>query len=33
MRGGVTRFAPMLGAEARDVRLTGWANALARVLQ
>jgi glycerol kinase len=33
MRGGVTRFAPMFGAEARDVRLTGWANALARVLQ
>ena len=33
MRGGVTRFAPMLGAEARDVRLTGWSNALARVLQ
>ena len=33
MRGGVTRFAPMLGAEARDVRLAGWANALARVLQ
>ena len=33
MRGGVTRFAPILGAEARDVRLAGWANALARVLQ
>jgi glycerol kinase len=33
MRGGVTRFAPMLGAEARDVRLAGWADALARVLQ
>ena len=33
MRGGVTRFVPMLGAEARDVRLAGWSNALARVLQ
>jgi glycerol kinase len=33
MRGGVTRFAPMLGSDARDVRLAGWANALARVLQ
>ena len=33
MRGGVTRFAPMLGAEARDIRLAGWSNALARVLQ
>jgi glycerol kinase len=33
MRGGVTRFTPMLGAEARDVRLAGWSNALARVLQ
>ena len=33
MRGGVTRFAPMLGTEARDVRLAGWSNALTRVLQ
>ena len=33
MRGGVTRFAPMLGAEARDIRLAGWSDALARVLQ
>jgi glycerol kinase len=33
MRGGVTRFAPMLGAEVRDIRLAGWSNALARVLQ
>ena len=33
MRGGVTRFAPMLGAEARELRLAGWSNALARVLQ
>jgi glycerol kinase len=33
MRGGVTRFAPMLGAESRDIRLAGWSNALARVLQ
>jgi glycerol kinase len=33
MRGGVTRFTPMLGAEARDVRLAGWSDALARVLQ
>ncbi|WP_295496137.1 glycerol kinase [Sphingorhabdus sp. EL138] len=33
MRGGVKRFAPMLGTEARDVRLAGWSNALTRVLQ
>jgi hypothetical protein len=33
MRGGVTRFAPILGAEVRDARLAGWSNALARVLQ
>jgi glycerol kinase len=33
MRGGVTRFAPMLDATAREARLAGWANALARVLR
>ncbi len=33
MRGGVTRFAPLLGNAAREVRLAGWANALERVLQ
>lgn len=33
MRGGVTRFAPMLDAAARETRLAGWADALARVLQ
>lgn len=33
MRGGVTRFAPSLGADAREIRLAGWTNALARVLQ
>lgn len=33
MRGGVTRFTPMLNAAARAARLTGWSNALARVLQ
>jgi glycerol kinase len=33
MRGGVTRFAPMLDAAAREARLAGWANALARVLE
>ena len=32
MRGGVTRFTPQLGATERDARLSGWANALARVL-
>jgi glycerol kinase len=33
MRGGVTRFAPQLGSEARAKRLTGWASALSGVLQ
>lgn len=33
MRSGVTRFAPMLDAAAREARLAGWADALARVLQ
>nr|WP_315458199.1 glycerol kinase [uncultured Sphingorhabdus sp.] len=33
MRGGVSRFAPSLSNEARDVRLTGWSAALNRVLQ
>ncbi len=33
MRGGVTRFTPQLGADARRSRLTGWADALGRVLQ
>ena len=32
MRGGVTRFAPMLDNDARASRLAGWADALARVL-
>ena len=32
MRGGVTRFTPQLGATERDARLSGWADALARVL-
>ena len=33
MRGGVTRFAPRLDLKAREIRLIGWADALARVLQ
>jgi glycerol kinase len=33
MRGGVTRFAPMLEDNARTARLSGWSDALARVLQ
>lgn len=33
MRGGVTRFAPTLASETREIRLAGWANALGRVLQ
>ena len=33
MRGGVTRFVPMLDAAVREARLAGWANALARVLE
>ena len=33
MRGGVTRFAPTLASDAREVRLAGWASALHRVLQ
>lgn len=32
MRGGVTRFAPQLGKEQREARLSGWEDALARVL-
>ena len=32
MRGGVTRFTPQLEREARDTRLSGWADALERVL-
>lgn len=32
MRGGVTRFAPQLGKEQRSDRLSGWEDALARVL-
>ena len=33
MRGGVTRFAPTLASDAREIRLAGWASALHRVLQ
>lgn len=33
MRGGVTRFSPQLEPGARAARLSGWADALARVLQ
>ena len=33
MRGGVTRFAPTIASDARQVRLAGWASALNRVLQ
>ncbi len=33
MRGGVTRFTPQLGAEERETRLSGWADALGRVLR
>ena len=32
MRGGVTRFTPQLETDTRDTRLSGWANALGRVL-
>ena len=32
MRGGVTRFTPQLGADERQNRLVGWADALGRVL-
>ncbi len=32
MRGGVTRFTPQLAAAERQTRLSGWADALARVL-
>ena len=32
MRGGVERFTPQLAAEARQVRLTGWTQALNRTL-
>jgi glycerol kinase len=33
MRGGVTRFTPQLDNQARETRLSGWADALSRVLQ
>jgi glycerol kinase len=33
MRGGVARFRPQLGNDIRQTRLTGWADALARVLK
>jgi glycerol kinase len=33
MRGGVSRFSPQLPEDARQIRLAGWADALARVLQ
>ena len=33
MRGGVQRFIPNMEKDARDARLAGWSNALARVLQ
>lgn len=33
MRGGVTRFSSQLGAKERTARLSGWADALSRVLQ
>jgi glycerol kinase len=33
MRGGVTRFTPQLDTNDRAIRLTGWADALSRVLQ
>ncbi len=33
MRGGVMRFTPALPNEARQARLSGWADALSRVLQ
>ena len=32
MRGGVTRFTPQLPGEVRQARLSGWADALSRVL-
>jgi glycerol kinase len=32
MRRSVQRFAPDIAAEARETRLTGWADALSRVL-
>lgn len=33
MRGGVTRFSPQLAADQRTARLSGWADALSRVLR
>jgi len=33
MRGGVTRFTPVLDEDSRQIRLAGWADALSRVLQ
>lgn len=33
MRGGVKRFSPQLAADQRAARLSGWADALSRVLQ
>ena len=33
MRGDITRFTPQLGATERSARLSGWADALARVLE
>jgi glycerol kinase len=33
MRGGVTRFTPQMDGAARKTRLSGWADALSRVLQ
>jgi glycerol kinase len=33
MRGGVQRFIPNMEKHARDARLSGWSDALARVLQ
>ncbi len=33
MRGGVSRFVPNISEAARDIRLSGWAEALGRVVQ
>ncbi len=33
MRGGVTRFTPCISDDSRQVRLTGWSDALSRVLR
>ena len=33
MRGGVTRFTPCISADSRQIRLSGWSDALSRVLR